>query len=93
VSSQDLSLSPGLTVNDLLEAVAVRVAEILSAQQPAPEPSSPWLTVAEAADYSKMTPDAIRGAEKRGRLKGHRSETGRVRFLRSDLDAFLTGQA
>jgi excisionase family DNA binding protein len=81
---------PNPTLADLLEIVASRVAKILAAQQPAPEPQSPWLTVDEVAEYAKLTPDAVRGAEKRGKLRAHRSETGRVRFLRSDVDAFLS---
>lgn len=53
--------------------------------------SSPWVDVAGAAAYCVMSPEAIRGALKRGQLKAHRSETGRLRLHRSDLDAFLTG--
>jgi hypothetical protein len=50
---------------------------------------SPWLNVAGAAEYAAMTPDAIRSAEKRGQVKGHRGTTGRLRFRVDDLDAFL----
>jgi excisionase family DNA binding protein len=85
------SVTPNPTLADLLEIVASRVAQILAEQQqPAPEPQSPWLTVGEVAEYAKLTSDAVRGAEKRGKLRAHRSETGRVRFRRSDVDSFLS---
>jgi excisionase family DNA binding protein len=55
--------------------------------------ASPWMTVSEAAAYASMTVDGVRAAERRGQLKAHRSRTGRVRFLRTDVDAFLRGSA
>jgi excisionase family DNA binding protein len=76
-------------LDQLITEVAQRVASVLKSREPVPEPASPWFTVEQAADYAQMTPDAIRSAEKRNQLKAHRSETGRVRFLKSDLDKFL----
>jgi hypothetical protein len=54
---------------------------------------SPWLNVTRAAEYAVMSEDAIRSATKRGQLKSYRSETGRVRYRREDVDAFLRGEA
>jgi excisionase family DNA binding protein len=78
-----------VTLDSLIDEIAARVATAIKSSEPVPEPASPWFTVDQAADYMQMTPDAIRASEKRGQLKAHRSETGRVRFLKSDLDAFL----
>ena len=83
--------TPNLNLNDLLNLVAERVANSVAVRLGTPEPVSPWLTVPEAAEYCKLTDDAIRGAEKRGQLRAHRSGTGRVRFLQADLDGFLRG--
>jgi excisionase family DNA binding protein len=86
-------MTTGITLNELIDDVANRVADVLASREPVPEPATPWFTVEQAADYMQMSPDAIRASEKRGQLKAHRSETGRVRFLKSDLDAFLGSAA
>lgn len=54
---------------------------------------SPWMDAAGVAVYAVMSEDAIRSATKRGQLKSYRSETGRVRYRREDVDAFLRGDA
>jgi hypothetical protein len=54
---------------------------------------SPWRDVAGAADYAAMTPEAIRSATKRGQLRVHRGQTGRLRYRTEELDAFLRGDA
>jgi hypothetical protein len=54
---------------------------------------SPWMDVGGAAEYAAMTPDAIRSATKRGQLRVHRGQTGRLRYRIEDLDAFLRGDA
>jgi hypothetical protein len=51
--------------------------------------ASPWFDLDGAATYCVMKPSAIDSARKRGQLKGHQSETGRWRYHRDDLDAFL----
>jgi hypothetical protein len=82
------------TVDELfLQAIADRVASVvLERLEVQSQPSSPWLDAAGAADYACMTADAIRAAEKRGQLRSHRSSTGRVRYRREDVDAFLRGE-
>jgi excisionase family DNA binding protein len=82
-------MNSGNLLDALIDEIAARVANELRKQEPASEPASPWLDVKQAADYCCMTPDAIRAADKRGQIRAHRSETGRVRFKRADLDAFL----
>jgi hypothetical protein len=52
---------------------------------------SPWLDADGAAGYAAMSVDAIKSATKRNQLRAYRSETGRVRYRREDLDAFLRG--
>jgi hypothetical protein len=77
-------------LNDLLDDLAARIAGKLNTpRDDSTEAASPWLDTAEAAAYCRMTAEGIRGAEKRQQLRAHRSETGRVRFLRDDLDRFL----
>ncbi len=55
--------------------------------------SSPWLLLAEAAAYCKMSPDALQKAVERGRLKpDSRARPGRSklhRFKKETLDRFL----
>ena len=57
------------------------------------EVRSAWLDVAGAAEYAAMSPEAIRSATKRGQLRVHRGETGRLRYRTEDLDDFLSGDA
>lgn len=77
-----------LDANDLRALLREEVSRVLAEQ----ENTSPWLDVPAAAEYLSMTPEAIRGASRPGGpLRAHRSSTGRVRFLRSDLDAFQSG--
>ena len=84
----------GLVVpEDLIETLARRVADLVS-ERLEPQPMGPpWLDEDGAALYASMTRDAISGARKRGQLRSHRSTTGRIRYHRDDLDAFLRGEA
>lgn len=53
-----------------------------------------WLTLKEAADYLKIRPHTLALWARQGRIPAHRlSGTRRCvwRFLRSELDAMLTG--
>jgi hypothetical protein len=52
-------------------------------------PESRWLDVKAAADYTSLSQEAIRTAAKRGRLKSHKGESGRLVFRLEDLDAFM----
>ena len=68
--------------DELVEALRVIVrAEVAGV--------SPWCDLAGAAEYAAMTKDAVESARKRGQLQAHRSATGRIRYHRDDLDAFL----
>lgn len=89
-------MSAGVNLNDLIDEIAGRVADSIAARQSELRPStdaSPWLTTEEAAAYCKISQEGIRGSEKRGQLRAHRSESGRVRYRREDLDAFLRAEA
>jgi excisionase family DNA binding protein len=76
----------------LVESIAQRTAEILTAQ--APVPASPWLDANGAAEYLSSTPEAIRALVKRGQIPHHRSsETRRLYFARTELDEWVRGEA
>jgi hypothetical protein len=70
--------------NEDLERIADAVVDRL--QAPAPRG---WLDVKRAAEYSSLSEEAIRTAHKRGRLKGHKGESGRLVFRVEDVDAYL----
>lgn len=76
--------------DEFLDALAARVADTV-VERLAPPAQSPWLDAAGAAEYAVMSIEGIRAATKRGQLKSHRSTTGRVRYQRADVDAFLRG--
>jgi hypothetical protein len=80
--------------DELVDTLAARVADVVLerlATQPSSTPS-PWLDVAGVAGYASMSIEGIRAATKRGQLRSHRSTTGRVRYRREDVDAFLRGE-
>jgi hypothetical protein len=68
---------------EALEAIAQRVAEILIERMP-PVNISPYLTVAEAADYLRCKPQRIYDLRSAGVLAKH----GRL-VARAELDALL----
>jgi hypothetical protein len=70
--------------NEDLERIADAVVDRLQGQAP-----RGWLDVKRAADYSSLSEEAIRTAHKRGRLKGHKGESGRLVFTTSDLDSYM----
>jgi hypothetical protein len=76
--------------DEFLEVLATRVADTVL-ERLAPPAQLPWLDAAGAAKYAVMSIEGIRAATKRGHLKSHRSTTGRVRYRREDVDAFLRG--
>jgi hypothetical protein len=76
--------------DEFLDVLAARVADTVL-ERLTPPAQSPWLDGAGAAEYAVMSIEGIRAATKRGHLKSHRSTTGRVRYLREDVDAFLRG--
>jgi excisionase family DNA binding protein len=76
--------------DDFVATLADRVsALVLDALPQATE----WLTVAGAAEYLATSEDAIRGHVKRGQIPCHRGAAGRVLFDRSELDAWVRGEA
>jgi hypothetical protein len=78
----------------LLAALEERVRRVVREETGrALEVRSAWMNVGGAAEYAAMTPEAIRSATKRGQLRVHRGETGRLRYRTEDLDAFLRGGA
>lgn len=68
-----------------LEAIAQRVAAILTDQ--APE-ADPLLTVEEAADYLRCKPPRIYDLTSQGKLRVHK-DGARSLYRRSSLDAVL----
>ncbi len=78
----EVTLSP-----EAAEGIAARVVALIEERSQ----GSPWMDVAGVAEYAHMTPAAVRSSTKRGQIKSHRSSTGRVRYLRADVDAFLRG--
>jgi len=66
--------------------------EIQAAMELRGERESPWLDVGGAAERACMTEEAIRAATRRGQLRVHRSETGRLRYRVEDVDIFLKGE-
>jgi hypothetical protein len=62
----------------LIESAAARaVAQALEQREQDPG-RSPWYTVEEAAEYARMSREAIKQARRRGQLRFDRSETGRI---------------
>ena len=52
-------------------------------------PEAQWLDVQAASTYTSLSREAIRTATKRGKLKAHKGESGRLVFRPEDLDAFM----
>jgi hypothetical protein len=89
-----MSALPFSISDELVDTLAARVADVVL-ERLATQPSStlsPWLDVAGVAGYASMSVEGIRAATKRGQLRSHRSNTGRVRYRREDVDAFLRGE-
>jgi excisionase family DNA binding protein len=74
-----------------LDVLAARLSERI----PQAEEGSPWLTLKPAAEYLGTTPDALRKAAQRGRIKHHQptGERGRLYFARRDLDTWVSGDS
>ena len=56
--------------------------------QPQAEPS-PWLTVREAAEHSRLSQESIRRLLSGGQLTGYRPIRGRVLIARDELDNLI----
>jgi excisionase family DNA binding protein len=77
-------------LDDLVEGVATRVAELL-AEQSAPEPAG-WLNVTSAASYLDTSEDAVRAGVRRKQIPSRKTPQGRVLFRRDELDAYVKGE-
>lgn len=83
-----LSISPAeLFADDLVERVAVRVAELLGPQLAPAEPS-PWLSAVEAAEYLRCAPKRVYDLASQHRIPVHR-DGSRLLFTRDELDAYV----
>lgn len=51
---------------------------------------SPWLTLSEASEYSRLSPTTMMRLVKAGKLPGHRVNAGgKLLFCKGEIDAFL----
>jgi excisionase family DNA binding protein len=88
--------TPGELLDALLDqiapAVADRVAELLVERLAGAVPvaASPWLDVAEAAEYLRCKPKRIYDLGSQERLPVHR-DGGRLLFRADELDRYLEG--
>jgi excisionase family DNA binding protein len=56
--------------------------------------NSPWLTLDEAAAYTKLSPATITRARKCGALRGYKVQGKKLwRFHVADVDRWMTGGA
>jgi hypothetical protein len=81
--------------DEFIDVLAARVADVVIERleiKSRNSVSSPWLDAPSVAEYTSMSIEGIRAATKRGQLRSHRSTTGRVRYRREDVDAFLRGE-
>jgi excisionase family DNA binding protein len=81
-----------LTVPDqLLDAIAQRVADLLADQLTVASAPTPWLDVQGAAAYIGDAPTSrVYDLTQQAKLKPHR-DGRRLLFHRDDLDAYLRG--
>lgn len=76
-------------LDELVEGVATRVAELIAEREPTPPG---WLNVSSAALYLDTSEDAVRAAVRRGQIPCRRTPQGRILFRAHELDAYVTGQ-
>jgi excisionase family DNA binding protein len=76
--------------DELVASIAERVAALLEERQCPTGDSSPWLTVAEAAEYLRCDRQRIYDLKSSGRIVSAQDGT-RPLFHRAVLDAYLTG--
>lgn len=73
---------------DQLAQLAFRVSELLATRGAASETASPYLTVAEAAEYLRCSRERIHALLSQRRLTRHK-DGGRTLVLRSELEAYV----
>jgi excisionase family DNA binding protein len=78
-----------LDLDDLVERVATRVAELLAERMASGSTAAPpCLDVDQAAEYLRCKPKRIYDLVSQGRLPTHRDGT-RLLFRREELDSYL----
>jgi excisionase family DNA binding protein len=77
--------------DELVDAIAERAAELVADRIPADAGASPWMTVAEAADYLRCDRGRVYDLKSSGRLPASGHDGSRPRFHRAVLDAYLAG--
>ena len=77
---------------DQLAELALRVADLLSENPASPVTRSPFLTVAEAAEYLRCSRDRIHALLTQRRLARHK-DGGRTLILRSELESYVQATA
>jgi excisionase family DNA binding protein len=85
-----LASPTAVVLDELVERVAVRVAELVADRLPAAPEGSPWLNVDEAADYLRCGRKRIYDLVSQSRVPVHRDAT-RLLFRREDLDEYVLG--
>jgi len=73
---------------DQLAQLALRVGDLLAARPAGPATASPYLTVAEAADFLRCSRERIHALLTQRRLTRHK-DGGRTLVLRSELEAYV----
>lgn len=73
---------------DQLAELALRVADLLSGRAGGPATRSPYLTVAEAAEYLRCSRERIHALLTQRRLARHK-DGGRTLILRSELESYV----
>ena len=76
--------------DELLEAIAIRAAEIVLARSKAVD-RSPYLTTREAAEYLRCAPQRVHELVCRGALT-RRKEGGRLLLDRAEVDALVIAE-
>jgi hypothetical protein len=80
-----------LLLDDLVSALAARIAPLIAATKPPAEQISPWMNLKSAAVYLDTTEEALRGRVKRAEIPVHRRD-GRLYFNRHELDQWVRGE-
>jgi hypothetical protein len=80
-----------LLLDDLVAALAERLASLVGTAITPAEQATPWMNIKSAAAYLDTTEQALRGRVKRGELPVHRRD-GRLYFNRGELDQWVRGE-
>lgn len=72
--------------NALVKLIDDRIAQSIERASASAAPGSPWLTVAEAADYLRTSEAAVYKRIHRRQVPSYRPEGSRILLRRDDLD-------